>query len=361
MSDSPEELPDDDAGSSSSKPARSRKPAIVRPFPRRTLEESLKVATAIKEKNGGNPWDTKQVAAALNIGAATNNFFYWTAASRDFGLTEGTRDTSEISLTALGRRAVLPRTPEERTSALNEAFFGVDLFKKVVDHYGGSALPEKEFLTNTLVTSFGLDESLVDEFIELFNANTRFLGVGVDYGEAELTPAAANQAQTIATPAKKGGGKYPVCFVAMPFTERDDRHPVGFFDEVLEQIFTPAIVAAGFEVRTAKRQGSDVIQSTIVTELLGADLVLADLTEHNPNVLFELGMRMHADQPIALVRAKGTGAIFDVDQMLRVADYSPNLWPSTVARDIETITEHLRAAWENRSNLQTYMKILSGS
>ena len=82
MSDSPVDLPEDDAGSSSAKPARSRKPAIVRPFPRRTLEESLKVAAAIKEKNGGNPWDTKQVAAALNVGAATNNFFYLTAASR---------------------------------------------------------------------------------------------------------------------------------------------------------------------------------------------------------------------------------------------------------------------------------------
>ena len=360
MSDSPDAASEPE-GESSSKPARARKAPIVRPFPRRTLEESLKVATAIKEKNGGNPWDTKQVAAALNFGAASNNFFYLTAASRDFGLTEGTRDTAEITLTALGKRAVLPRTPEERDEALNEAFFSVDLFKKVVAHYGGSALPEKEFLTNTLVTSYGLDESLVDEFIELFNANTRYLKIGVDYTGGEESPAGPEQTQTIATPKKKDGGKSPVCFVAMPFTERDDRHAVGFFDEVLEQIFTPAIVAAGFEVRTAKKQGSDVIQSTIVTELLGADLVLADLTEHNPNVLFELGMRMHADLPIALVRAKGTGAIFDVDQMLRVADYSPNLWPSTVARDIETITAHLRAAWENRSNLQTYMKILSAS
>lgn len=36
-------------------------------------------------------------------------------------------------------------------------------------------------------------------------------------------------------------------------------------------------------------------------------MVLADLTEHYPNVLFELGMRMHLDKPVALVRAKGTG------------------------------------------------------
>ena len=84
-----------------------------------------------------------------------------------------------------------------------------------------------------------------------------------------------------------------------------------------------------------------MIQSTIVTELLAADIVLADLTEHNPNVLFELGMRIAADKPVALVRAKGTGPIFDVDNLLRVEEYSPNLWQSTLAGDIGAITRGL--------------------
>jgi hypothetical protein len=128
--------------------------------------------------------------------------------------------------------------------------------------------------------------------------------------------------------------------------------------EVLEQIFSPAAAAAGFNVTTAERQGSDVIQSTIVNDLLAADLVLADLTEHNPNVLFELGMRMREDRPTALVRAKGTGQIFDVDNVLRVVDYDPNVWPSTVERDIPRVQEHLEATWGNRDSADTYMKIL---
>jgi hypothetical protein len=119
----------------------------------------------------------------------------------------------------------------------------------------------------------------------------------------------------------------------MPFEEHDDRYATGFFEEVLESLFKPAVTEAGFTAMTAKRQGSDVIQSTIVNDLLAADLVLADLTEHNPNVLFELGMRMAEDRPVALVRAKGTGAIFDVDNMLRVESYNPNMWPSTPAVD----------------------------
>jgi nucleoside 2-deoxyribosyltransferase len=132
----------------------------------------------------------------------------------------------------------------------------------------------------------------------------------------------------------------------------------GFFVEVLDALISPAGKAAGFAVKTAKRQGSDVIQSTIVNELLEADLVLADLTEHNPNVLFELGMRMHADLPVVLIRARGTRPIFDVDNMLRVEDYSPSLWPSSVKDDIPVLTEHITAAWENRETAQTFMKIL---
>lgn len=91
---------------------------------------------------------------------------------------------------------------------------------------------------------------------------------------------------------------------------------------------------------------------------MDADLVIADLTEHNPNVLFELGMRMAEDKPTVLIRAKGTTAIFDVDNMLRVEEYDPCLWPSTVEKDIPTIAEHIRGAWENRNNGRTYMKIL---
>ena len=107
---------------------------------------------------------------------------------------------------------------------------------------------------------------------------------------------------------------------------------------------------AGFTVETANKQGSDVIHSTIVNDLLEADLVIADLTDHNPNVLFELGMRMHADLPVALIKSK--------DNMLRVYEYNPNLWKSTIETDVKELIDHFKAAWDNRASEQTYMKIL---
>lgn len=335
----------------------------TRPFPRRTVEEALAVPIALKEKNGGNPWPTDQVAHALAIARTNNKFFYLTAASRDYGFTVGTRDAAEISLTDLGRQAVYPESPEAEHRARLQGFLNIEVFKAVLAHFGGSKLPEKEYLANTLATQFGIDSSFHDEFIDLFSRNCRYLGIGATFDLADPSGTSAlnverDKTVTVAEPAGASGDASPVCFVIMPFTERSDDHQPGFFAEVLKQVLTPAATSAGFKVKTALRQGSDVIQSTIVNDLLDADLVLADLTEHNPNVLFELGMRMAEDKPVVLVRAKGTGQIFDVDNLLRVAEYDPNLWPSTVDRDVPALTEHIRAGWAARGDGASYLSIL---
>lgn len=335
-----------------------------RTFPRKTLEQALRVPRALKDKNGGNPWAPEQVATALGLGTKGGNFYYVAASSRDYGLTTGSRDTAEIALTDLGRRAVYPQSDTEEGQAYIDAFLHVEVFRQVLQHYGGNNLPEKTFLSNTLQQTFGVDPELHDEFVDIFTKNCRFLGIGTQFVTGDRARPAAPGAPpsdaatvTVATP-EEDAGDAPVLFVIMPFTERDDRHETGFFQEVLKQLFVPAGKSAGFAVQTAKRQGSDVIQSTIVNDLLEADLVLADLTEHNPNVLFELGMRMHADLPVVLVRARGTGAIFDVDNMLRVEEYAPNLWTSSVETDVPVLTDHIKAAWENRDTAPTFMKIL---
>jgi hypothetical protein len=331
-----------------------------RPFPRDTVENALHVARVIKEKNGGNPWETAEVAKALGVAQTNNRFFYQTAASRDYGFTIGTRDAAQVSLTDLGREAVYPTGPDSEYEAQLQGFLNIEVFAQVLDHFGGSKLPEKRFLSNTLETKFNVDKDYHDEFVEIFSANCRFLGIGATWNRSARTPRASrdpeSESVTIASPT--GDADAPVCFVIMPFTERDDDHAPGFFSEVLQQIITPAAIAAGFEVKTAQRQGSDVIQSTIVNDLLSADLVVADLTEHNPNVLFELGMRMAEDKPVVLIRAKGTGAIFDVDNMLRVAEYNPNIWPSTLDADVPVLTDHIKAGWENRDDGNSYMSIL---
>jgi hypothetical protein len=357
----PTGIPADEAAT----PSRAGNFAASRTFPRRTLEQALRIPRALKEKNAGNPWEPKEVAAVIGVGRTSGNFYYLTASSRDYGLTIGTRDSGTIELTDLGREAVYPASGAGEKKVLLAAFLMVDSFRKTLEYYKGNNLPEQRYLANVLQQTIGIDPDYHEEFVDIFQKNCRFVGIGSEYRPGEdIKPsitegvrAAGRGSVVLAEPPGTSDGAR-VCFIVMPFIERDDRHLSGFFEEVLANLFRPAVTAAGFEARTAQRQGSDVIQATIVNDLLEADLVLADLTEHNPNVLFELGMRMHADKPVALVRAKGTGPIFDVDNMLRVEEYDPSLWTSAVEKDVPRLTAHILGAWENRATAQTFMRLL---
>ncbi len=321
----------------------------------RPLSKALEISQKIKELNGGNPWTPAQIASAIEIGARSPDFYYVTAASRDFGLTTGTRDTATISLAELGREIVYASGAEIEHAKKVEAFHRIDLFSKVLQHYKGSNLPEMKYLGNTLEREFGLAPEFHEEFSKVFRENCDYLGITAGASGGGVTEDVRPTTVVVGEPSKKSTVK---AFVIMPFTERLPERPKGFFIEVLRSLITPAAVDAGFMVETANRQGSDVIQSTIVNELLEADLVIADLTDHNPNVLFELGLRMAAEKPVALIKAAGTGRVFDVDNMLRVHEYQPHLWRSTIETDLPELTKHIRATWENRSRDQSYMKIL---
>ena len=325
------------------------------------MEEALKIPLKIKELNGGNPWPPSDVAQAVTGGSyKTTQFFYVTAAARDYGLTEGTRDATKIALAEIGRRFVYAGNPDAEREALQDAFFHVPIFKNVFNHYKGSTLPELKYLGNTLHSEFGLAPEFHEEFHRLFQDNCRFLqkygdiGVSND-GGPPIHREGGDRIITLAAPAK---GSTLRAFVALPFSEKSGKWPKGFFSEVLNTLVTPAGVEAGFKVETARKEGSDVIQATIVNDLYAADLVIADLTEHNPNVLFELGMRIAFDRPVALIRAEGTAPIFDIDNMLRVFEYSPNLWKSTLESDIPKLAAHIKGTWEARKTNKSYLQLL---
>jgi hypothetical protein len=332
-----------------------------RPYPRASLENALKIPLTLKDKNGGNPWPPSDLASAIGLSPTNNDFFYLAAASRDFGLTEGSRDSDFISLTQFGRDVVYAPSKAEEEKQLRQALTKVDIFKRVLDYYKGANLPEMQYLGNTLVREFQLAPEFHEEFSRLFQDNCAFLKIGSGFspnaalGEGADKSVDDGSTVTIAEPKNETGLR---CFVAMPFKEREERHSKGFFDEVLRSLIAPCGRDAGFSVFTANRDGSDVIQATIVNQLLDADLVIVDLTENNPNVLFELGLRIAEQKPVAIIRAKGTPPIFDVDNMLRVYEYDPNLWASTVVHDKPKLTEHLKATWASRESKMTFIGIL---
>ena len=197
-----------------------------------------------------------------------------------------------------------------------------------------------------------------EEFAKTFRENCKYLEIT----SGPITPSDGGEGDSKAmvpetvTLSEGAPGTTFTAFVILPFVERDAKHPKGFFQEVLRSLITPA--AKDFKVKTANRQGSDMIQSTIINDLIEADLVIADLTEHNPNVMFELGVRIALEKPVVLMKAEGTGPLFDIDNMLRVFEYSPNLWQTTIEKNLPDLRDFIKGAWDNRDPNKTYMKIL---
>jgi hypothetical protein len=334
-----------------------------RPFPQNSLEDALTIPQAIKDKNNGNPLNTDLVAKAVNLSRQGGKFYYLCASARDYGLTIGSRDTDEIALDEIGRAVVFADTPQFRRQKQIDAFLKIEPFKKVFDYYGGTAsLPEGEFVSNVLQNRVGLAKEEHESFLDLFKRNCKFLEVENGLGDVPQPRSTTGRPGEvdIAIVGQPRGKFDRTAFVIMPFSEKGQiERPKGFFDEVLKSLITPAGNSAKFAVETARREGSDVIHHTIINQLIEADLVVADLTDHNPSVLFELGIRIAMNKPVCLIKAEGTGAIFDVDNMMRVLSYSPNLWVSTLKTDVLKLTDHINGAWDTRETGHSYMTILT--
>jgi hypothetical protein len=99
-------------------------------------------------------------------------------------------------------------------------------------------------------------------------------------------------------------------FIIRPFGKKQEVN----FDEVEDKLIGPALAQLGIEGRTTidiMKQGN--IRMDMFQRLLTADLVIADLSIHNANVFYELGIR-HAlrDKRTFLLRARINDFPFDL-------------------------------------------------
>ena len=61
------------------------------------------------------------------------------------------------------------------------------------------------------------------------------------------------------------------------------------------------------------------ISTQIIDRILNADLVVADLTDHNPNVMYELAVRHAARKPVVQIIQKGQKLPFDISQQRTIS------------------------------------------
>jgi hypothetical protein len=102
------------------------------------------------------------------------------------------------------------------------------------------------------------------------------------------------------------------CFVISPIGEPDTETRKRS-DQVLKHVITPAVVALGYRpVRADQISEPGMITSQVIQHIVDDPLVVADLTERNPNVFYELAIRHAIRKPLVQIIRKGDAIPFDV-------------------------------------------------
>ncbi|AMD84135.1 hypothetical protein SAMN05444369_108101 [Capnocytophaga haemolytica] len=96
----------------------------------------------------------------------------------------------------------------------------------------------------------------------------------------------------------------------MPISPVDD-YPDNHWKEV-KTVLEEAIKKVGFEPNIVSDDSAiGLIHERIVNNIYNNEIVLCDVSNKNPNVMFELGMRLAFDKPIIIIKDEKTNYIFD--------------------------------------------------
>jgi hypothetical protein len=121
---------------------------------------------------------------------------------------------------------------------------------------------------------------------------------------------AVSRNQIVTPPAPAG----LVCGLVMPLALTDGR-PAQHWAEVRSIIQEAVHSIEGYEFKcdmVSNANESAVIQTSIVRNLNTNDIVVCDVSGRNPNVMFELGMRVAFDMPVVLIKDDQTDFSFDI-------------------------------------------------
>ncbi len=124
------------------------------------------------------------------------------------------------------------------------------------------------------------------------------------------------------------------CFIVTPIgsDESDTRRSA---QGVIDSVIKPTLEKLGYDVKVAHEMfQAGSITTQVIELLLEADMVVANLTELNPNVMYELAVRHAKRKPVVAIVEKGTRLPFDLaeertlfytNDMLGVFELAPRL------------------------------------
>ena len=134
------------------------------------------------------------------------------------------------------------------------------------------------------------------------------------------------------------------CFVITPIGNVDSE-TYRKANGLIESVIKPVLENLGYKVEAAhKINSTGSITNQIIERLLESKLVIANLTDLNPNVMYELAVRHAKRLPVISLAEKGTKLPFDIqaertlfyqDSMIGVEELKPQLIEAVKEIDFE--------------------------
>ena len=134
------------------------------------------------------------------------------------------------------------------------------------------------------------------------------------------------------------------CGIVMPISEFGG-YTREHWKDVLD-IISECAVLADFEpniVSYANEAG--IIQANIVQNLFNNDIVVVDVSGKNPNVMFELGMRLAFDKPTIIIKDELTDYAFDTAPIEHLP-YPSNLHYQSILKFKESLKNKIDATYK---------------
>ncbi len=142
---------------------------------------------------------------------------------------------------------------------------------------------------------------------------------------------------------KKRSESMRKCFVVSPIGNEGSETRINA-DKLFRHIIKPVCDACDFDpIRVDQAIDAGSITQTIIDHLDSAELVIADMSGHNPNVFYEMGYRAKSKKPMIHLKKKGENIPFDVNT-IRALEYD-----LTDIDSVEEVKERLKKTIESFS------------
>jgi hypothetical protein len=147
-----------------------------------------------------------------------------------------------------------------------------------------------------------------------------------------------------------------VCGVVMPISAIDGLLESHWLD--VRSILVDAIKTAGFEPNlVSDADDVGIIQKRIIQNLYDNPIVVADVSAKNPNVMFELGLRLAFDKPTIIVKDDKTSYSFDTASIEHL-QYPRDLRFAHIVAFKAQLSDKIKGTYKKATEDQTYTTFL---